>query len=374
MPRRLVHAIAVLLPVAVVVVKALLVPPTIFTELPISDEVYYVKVGGYVLYRLGLLRDEPTMPCDIVPAHISFEGDTVVLDVSLPQNASTFQLLPVPAGLGLTPVVVRPALPSLIFSLKWVAGYAVARAVMLALSCLALATFTYALIRRYGPLSSVAVATVYAVDGLAFRLSYVMMLDSPMVSFTLLASSALMLGRRRLAILFLSLSAASKEVGLIPVAAFALYELVGRRSLRGAVVVSAAGAASLVLSYLLNVIVAPVETVVYSLLHPPITFDATCRDLCLLQLYSEWGVFSLFTPFVWVWVVASLLRGLREKRDDDPVNAVYATSLFVVLFVALVSTARAVYNFYYAPCVALSPIAVVDVVGSLSPVSRPRFL
>lgn len=345
-------------------VKSLCISPTVFHEGYISDEMYYVPVGGRLLQALGVVKDIAPVVYNVIPASFSFINGTAVVNATLGEGGGQVHtiLLFGDSQRG-TPfdVVVRPALPSLVYSVRWVAGFAVARLILMTIACTSTAVFSYVLYKRYGPAAPVIVAVVYAVDGVVFRLHYVMMLDSLMLSFLQLFAACLLSGKEKLSLVFLSLSAASKEVGAVFGIATAVYELASRKP-RRAVAFLLAPAAALALSYLLNVLIAPADIVVYSMMYPPIVYDDVCRDLCLLGLYSSWGVFSLFTPFVWVWLPLSLFRWLARRGDDDPVLAVYLVSLCCILFVVLVNFVRSIYNFYYSPVVALLPAAISDIV------------
>lgn len=349
----------VLIPIAVVVAKAVLVPPNIFTDAPISDEVYYVKVGGYLLYSLGVIKEQPQMPYDIVPAEFTFIDGYYEVNVTM--NSNVVQVVPVQHGWSAPPIVVRPALPSLLYSLRWLAGYTVARLVVLILFSASLAVFTLWLAEKHGILAPIAVGAVYAVDGLVFRFSYVMMLDSLMIAFMLLAVSSLAFGRRCTSLLFLSLSAASKEYAAVMALAFSAHSLFVKKSVRWAVAYAVAPSAALVASYLINVVAVPADVVLRSIVSPPLVYDVTCRDLCLLGVYSEWGAFNLFVPFVWLWIVVALVKSRLEPSAGDVSYVVYLVALINILFAVVAGFVRTIYNFYYAPAVALSPLVVADV-------------
>lgn len=337
-------------------------PPSMFEDVPVSDEAYYVTAGGEFLKKVGVLPELPPTRVSVVRAPLSVGEGALEMDVAVGDANATLMIIPVPAGSPILPVV-RPFIPVALYSLGWVAGLAAARAVVLAISLAALLVFCSTMSREYGPLIFAVASVVYFVDHVAFRFLYLLMLDSLMVSFALLSLAMFVAGRDRLSLLFLCLSAASKEQVLLFVSpAYFLYWLFGERNPRKAMAYLALPIASCVASYALNAIYVPPDALIPAAVGTLLVSRSVCRDLYLLGLYREWGLFSLFTPFVWVWL-PSVVAYAVNRRKADRLSVVYAVALFNVASVMVVSLVRSVYNFYYATAVALSPVALSEMLA-----------
>lgn len=360
--------LSVLIPVITIIAKAVVVEPTIFAEAPISDEVYYVKVAGVILYKFGVLDEVPIMPVDIVPAYFSFIENESSYDVSIsvPSNMQAIQLvfLPSPPPNEFPPITIRPILPSAVYTIKWLLGsFFYGRLVVLGLSLASITLFCYVLTRKYGVIAPLTIAVVYLVDGVSFRFSYMMMLDSLMLSFLILSLSFLAMNRPTLSLIFLSLSVASKEYAVVFAIAYVMYWWFGRKDIKRSITFFIVPVISVGASYLANMILVPLDKVIEGMLVHATVYDFTCQELCLTGIYNEWGAFRLFTLFVWMWFIAIFIRYRHSSSEDDVLSVAYLISLLNIVSVLAISFIRSVYNFYYATAVSLSAIALLDIIN-----------
>ena len=331
----------------------------------VSDELYYVTAARYILYRLGL-AGEFTPPFEVEVAG----GDgTIVVYATLHGGFAVVDLV-WSEWHWLNPE--HPLTGKLVYGLILSVCGCIARArlVVLAFSLASLGVLVYTLTRRCGVGVAVCTLPVLAVDWVYVHLTYLLVLDTLVLALLLYSLAAAYRGRYSLALAPLTLACSVKGFAVVYAIAYTLfYALLGRWRL--ALAATTLPLLALAAGYAGNLAFAEPGEVVEAIRNMMGVVDPLAhRRLWLLGVWSEWGVFRLFTPLVWVWFAGVASLALTRRRIN-PVDALpYLLTLTCIIAVTLLACVRAVYPYYYATAVALSPIPLWHTVTALATLHR----
>lgn len=357
---RLAVAVAIATAVALVLKVLLLYGVYVFYGRYISDEFYYVPASNLLVGRMFGLNY--TLPYVIEVIDVN---GTPTISISVVAHGLPTLFIPLIDWRNLE----HPGFAKFVFGLIYsaVGGLHGLRLTLLAVSAVAYGVFTYAVTRRYHLKGIAGVAAFLLVDRLAVHYTYLVFLDTLMVSLLLVACSMYMLGRRRMSLVFLSLSAACKMTGLLPALAFAGAEYKESRSIRKAALFVVVPALGLLLSYGINLGIASPSEIVRAVLGIATVKEFACgTPLCLFALEEPWGFITLTPPLLWLWVAVLMVKALDGERElVNRDNLALNIALLNVLFTTAVSVSRAIYVFYYLPAVSLVPVAVAELVEYL---------
>ena len=323
----------------------------------VSDEVYYVSGAKFLLYKLGLV------PVFSPPIKTSIEtiSGTVVISVSEAGN-SMLNILTTYDWRNLE----HPALAKLLIGALLLASsgsLVVARLVVLFFSLLAFFVLSFAVLKLRGWAGAVALGVFLLFDWTAVHFTYLLVLDTFMLMFLMLSTALFLDGRKWRSLAFLSLSVACKEVGLLASLAFAIYLYLRGRE-RDALLFFLVPVLALGASYSVNFLVASPHDVLKALSGLGVVEDPfACKLACFLGLRIAWGPFLFYPFFIWVWFAGMLVR-IAEGREDSTLLPYFIGFLFIAGTV-VISLARSVYVYYYAPVVLLSVFPLSDVVTYL---------
>lgn len=356
-------AVLVAVAVAVVVaVKPLLVAPgVLLSPVTVSDEVYYVPAGRFLVSRLLGLNYTP--PYEVVVT--AGESGTIHVNVTVHDPG----VLPV----NLLAVVdwrnlEHPAFAKLVYGavLEATGGSIVSlRVALLLFSAVAYGLLAYVLVSRWRLLGVVGLAVFLIVDRLFVYFTFLVFLDTLMMAFFAVGLSLYLLGRRRGGLLALSLSAACKAPALALIVPFAIAER-RRSGLWGALAFIVAPALALLASYGLNLVFASPQELARAVLGVARIRDWACfTPVCFFAMSEQWGLMELHPPMLWLWLLLPVLLALSGRRDVGEEYLPLFIALFNILFVTVVSLSRAVYVYYYLPAVSLTPYAVAYVADTV---------
>lgn len=328
----------------------------------ISDENYYVPAGLVLAKTLVPILK---IPVPLVPYNVTVANDTVVITVNMSGRAAAY--VPLVPGVAVLFTAGHPGLAQLIYGL--VVGAAgnvvVLRLVLLSFSALAYALFVESMMESGVDAKYLAVGLglLLAFGNLAVLLTFLAYLDTLAMVFTLLSLAMHFRGKELHAITFSALAAAAKEFFVVVPLAYLLYFL-SVKSWRRATEVVGASVAALILSYAINLLAVRPSLILADLFGMvSVGYASACGvPLCLLGLRASWGVMTLYTPLVWVWVPA-LLLWMRVQGSASDVFSVptYLALLTIALSVTL-GAIRVIYPYYYLIPVSLSPVAVYEVI------------
>lgn len=332
----------------------------VFCDYYISDEYYYVTASSVLISRLLNANYTPPYTVEIVATN-----GTMTISVSVDSPMHPVIIVPAVDWRNLE----HPGFAKLVYGLIHHATGSLQglRLTLLALSAAAYGLFAYAVVCRYRLKGVFGLAVFILVDRLAIHYTYLAFLDTLMNTMLLLACATYLLGKRRLSLAFLSLSAMCKIPGVVPAIAFAGAEY-RRSGLRSAVLFIVVPAVALVASYGINLMLATPGEIATAVLRIATLkgYTSCSTPLCLFAIEEEWGVAVLSPVLIWLWILVLFARALSGEsvligERNLPLNVAILSILFTVATAAV----RAIYVFYYLTPVALAPVAVAELVEHL---------
>lgn len=351
--------------VGVVVFIVVLVKPfiiyqnTVFYGSYLSDEFYYIPAGMLLLSRITGIPYSP--PYEV---NISVVNGTTTISIDATRAEIPMIFLPGYDWRNLE----HPAFAKLVYGvIYYLTGEQVSlfRIVLLVISSVFYGIFAYAVAKRFGLFGVAGIAMLLAVDRLTLWYSFIGFLDTLMVSFLLGAVAFYLLDMKKTSLTLLSLSAACKLPGVIPAIAFSITEY-HRKSLKNAILFLIIPALSLVASYMINLVFASFSEIIRSVTAMSMIVDvSTCTPLCLFALEENWGGIVLYPVFVWVWFGALFTKVLLNDRLFTERNIATSIAVVYILFIVATAARRTVYVYYYLPVVALSSIAIAEILEFL---------
>lgn len=326
----------------------------------ISDESYYVVSSKLLTSRIFGFNYTPPYT-----VNLTVNNGTTTISISVGEWKYPAIGVPVYDWRNLE----HPGLAKLIYGVIYIITGSLPglRIALLLLSSIAYGVFAYAVVKKYWLHGVLALAVFLLVDKLVVHFTYLVFLDTLMITLLLLAVAAYMLGKRRISLVFLSLSAMCKIPGAVPALAFAGVEY-KKHGLKKALLFLVVPTVALIASYGINMVFASPTEVINAVRSISTVRDYTscATPLCLFALEEQWGFLVLTPPLIWLWIILLVARSLAsEKELLMEKNIVLLVSLLNILFTVVTAITRAIYVFYYLPAAALSPVAVAELVEYL---------
>lgn len=365
---RLALVVAIATAIAVVLKVLLLYRAFVFYDMYISDEFYYVPASNLLISRILGLNYTPPYVIEVVNVN-----GTPTISISVVEQLPVLHI-PLLDWRNLE----HPGFAKLVYGLIYnlAGGLHGLRLTLLVASAVAYGVFAYAVTSRYRLKGVAGVAVFLLVDKLAIHYTYLVFLDTLMMLLLLVAYTMYVLGKMKLSVAFLSLSAMCKVPGLVPALAFTVAEYRRSRSVAKALPFIVAPAVSLALSYCINLVFASPSEITRAVLGAATVKEYACSTpLCLFTLEEPWGILVLTPPLLWLWLailVVKVLAGEREIVNEE--NLALSIALLNMLFTVTVSASRAIYVFYYLPAVSLTPVAVATLIEYLYRLRQKRFI
>ncbi|MEM2734566.1 MAG: hypothetical protein QXJ19_07400 [Candidatus Bathyarchaeia archaeon] len=349
------HLVATAVLVGALIAKSLIFSShVLFSPRYISDEVYYVPAGKYFMYKFGFLP-EFKPPVSVTVREV---GGTSIFDC-IPLESEAAGIV-IRASAYNWANIEHPAFAKLVYGVLICAlgKLILLRLFLLAFSSVLFAFFFYTLISEYDIFGVISISVFLLLDGVVYHFTYLAFLDTLMLSLLLLSVSMFLRGNMYAAIP-LALTAASKETAVVFTIPFSIF-LFLRGKRRWALIYLFAVICACALSFALNMVAASPSQIVETIFGMSRIFDPyACKNICLLSLREEWGIFILYPALLWLWLAGIVIK-LREEPGRETWLLPYLISLTNMAFVASASFLRSVYVFYYAPALALSPILIAD--------------
>ncbi|MEM1587282.1 MAG: hypothetical protein QXX99_07550 [Candidatus Bathyarchaeia archaeon] len=337
----------------------------LFSPRYISDEIYYVSAGKYFMHKLGVLPEfKPPISAGIITTNGTVTFDYMPLEseaVGISVRASSYNWAN----------IEHPALAKIVYGalICILRNIILLRFALLIFSLVIFSLFFYTLISKYDMLGVASVAIFLLLDGVVHHLTYLAFLDTLMLALLVLSITMFLRGDKRAVIPFMFM-AASKEVAVVFAIPFSLF-LFLRREVRWALIYIFVATYACAFSFALNIVAASPFQIIETVAGMSRIIDPyTCKSACLLSLREEWGMFILHPALLWLWFPGLAVK-MKERPKQDVWLLPYFLSLTSIIFVALVSLIRSVYVFYYAPALALSPIAIADIIKYFATSSFP---
>jgi len=256
----------------------------------------------------------------------------------------------------------HPAAAKLLFAAVYAAShsYAAVRAAVLALSALSLYALSYTLYRA-SRLAPAAMAALLLPDNTYPVLAHIAMLDGPMLSALALHMALASAGAYRASAAALAAAAAFKEyaAAFAAPAAYALYRAGDKKA---AAIAIAGAAASLAAGYAVYPLIglSPAPASLTGVLDPN-----ACHAACFFDPSPSWGVFSYSLNPAWVALAIAAAATLLPRGKGTPGLYPAAMCVYTVVLIEVISLARAVYVFYYAPLYIFASASVANVLAAL---------
>lgn len=327
------------------VAKVLFFTP-IFQERLLFDEFYYVTSARYIMYKLGLTSGfEPP-----IVTRVRLENNTYIVDVTVNSNVSFINLF---TGSYNWFNLEHPVLAKLLIGvlILFYDSLVFIRLALLSVFLFSLALIIYERVKRRIIAPVAGFLTILFMDWVSVHFMYLAVLDTIMLVFLLL--SIFMLHRKHyaLSIIFLSFACASKEIAIVFTIPYIVY--FGATGSKDKAWLSLllpisflGGSYAFYLAF-----IEPGELIAsicgLGTIHDPFA----CNNLCLLGLIEKWGLFTLFTPLIWLWLIGLLVFIVSNRdRNADPEDYFpYFLFLTYFLVVVLLAFKRSIYPYYYAP-------------------------